>query len=65
MIQSEVDSVQRYFESLENWDVEFGKLYSTYSQQVQMIGEESFLWSGLLAKSQLRQLLDELYEHAL
>jgi hypothetical protein len=65
MIQSEVDSVQRYFESLENWDVKFGKVFSTYSQQVPMIGEESFLWSGLLAKSELRQLLDELYEQAL
>jgi hypothetical protein len=65
MIQSEVDSVQSYFESLENWDIEFSKLYSTYSQQVPMIGEESFLWSGLVAKSELRQLLDDLYENAL
>ena len=64
MIQSEVDTV-RYYESLEEWDMEFGKVYRTYSQQVPMIGEESFLWSGLLAKSELRQLLDELYEHAL
>jgi hypothetical protein len=30
-----------------------------------MVGEESFLWAGLLAKSELRQLLDELFEHAL
>ena len=65
MIQSEADTVQRYYESLENWDIEFSKVYSTYRQQVPMIGEESFLWSGLLAKSELRQLLDDLYEHAL
>jgi hypothetical protein len=65
MIQSEADTVQRYYEILEEWDMGFGKVYLTYSQQVSMIGEESFLWSGLLAKSELRQLLDELYEHAL
>ena len=65
MIQSEADTVQSYYESLENWDIEFSNVFSTYSQQVPMVGEESFLWSGLLAKSELRQLLDELYEHAL
>ena len=64
-IQDKVDTVERYYESLESWDIEFSKVHSTYSQQVPMIGEESFLWSGLLAKSELRQLLDELYEHAL
>ena len=65
MIQGEVDTVERYYESLESWDMEFGQLYSIYSQRLPMIGEESFLWSGFLAKSELRQLLDELYEHAL
>jgi hypothetical protein len=30
-----------------------------------MIGEVSFLWSGLVEKSELRQLLDDLYEEAL
>ena len=65
VIQDEVDTVERYFESVESWDEEFYKVSSFDSQQLPMIGEESFLWSGLLAKSELRQLLDELYEHAL
>jgi hypothetical protein len=65
MIQGEVDTLERYYESLESWDMEFGQLYSIYSQRLPMIGEESFLWSGLLAKSELRQLLDELFEHGL
>jgi hypothetical protein len=65
MVQSELDTVARYFESLESWDTEFGRIYGAYSQRLPMLGEESFLWSGLLAKSELRQLLDELYEHAL
>ncbi len=65
MIQGEVDTVERYYEVLESWDMEFGQVYSISSQRLPMIGEESFLWSGLLAKSELRQLLDELYEHAL
>ena len=64
VIQNEVDTVERYFESLESWDAEF-YVSGLYSQQLPMIGEESFLWSGLLAKSELRQLLDELYEQAL
>ncbi len=66
VLQHKVDTVERYYESIENWDIEFSKkVYSTYGQQVPMTGEESFLWSGLLAKSELRQLLDDLYEHAL
>jgi hypothetical protein len=65
MIQGEVNTVERYYESLESWDMEFGQLYSIYSQRLPLIGEESFLWSGLLAKSELRQLLDELFEHGL
>ena len=65
MIQGEVDTLERYYESLESWDMDFGQLYSIYSQRLPMIGEESFLWSGLLAKSELRQLLDELFEHGL
>jgi hypothetical protein len=65
MIQGEVDTLERYYESLESWDMEFGQLYSIYSQRLPLIGEESFLWSGLLAKSELRQLLDELFEHGL
>ncbi len=65
VIQDEVDTVERYFESVESWDAEFYKVSSLDSQRLPMIGEESFLWSGLLAKSELRQLLDELYEHAL
>jgi hypothetical protein len=68
VIQDEVDTVERYFESLESWDAEFPKFYkvsSLDSQRLPMIGEVSFLWSGLLAKSELRQLLDELYEQAL
>jgi hypothetical protein len=65
IIQDEVDTVEKYFESVESWDAEFYKVSGFYSQGLPMIGEESFLWSGLLAKSELRQLLDELYEHAL
>jgi hypothetical protein len=64
VIQDEVDTVERYFESVETWDAEFYKVSSLDRQQLPMIGEESFLWSGLLAKSELRQWLDELYEHA-
>jgi hypothetical protein len=65
VIQDEVDTVERYFESVESWDAEFYNVSSLDSQRLPMIGEESFLWSGLIAKSELRQLLDELYEHAL
>ena len=65
VIQDEVDTVERYFESLESWDAKFSKVSSLDSQRLPMIGEASFLWSGLLAKSELRQLLDELYEQAL
>jgi len=65
VIQDEVYTVERYFESVESWDAEFYKVSSLDSQRLPMIGEESFLWSGLIAKSELRQLLDELYEHAL
>jgi hypothetical protein len=65
VIQKEVDTVERYFESLESWEAEFYKVSGLYSQQLPMIGEESFLWSGLLAKGELRLLLDELYEHSL
>jgi hypothetical protein len=65
VIQDEVDTVERYFESVESWDAEFYRVSSLDSQRLPMIGEESFLWSGLIAKSELRQLLDELYEHAL
>lgn len=38
----------------------FGKVYF-HGRGLSMLGEESFLWSGLLTKSKLRQLL----EHAL
>ncbi len=65
MTQSKVDRVERYYESLESWDMEFGKVYSIHGRRLPMLGENSFLWSGLLAKSELRQLLDELFEHAL
>jgi hypothetical protein len=65
VIQDEVDTVEKYFESVGSWDAEFYKVSGFYSQGLPMMGEESFLWSGLLAKSELRQLLDELYEHAL
>ena len=65
VIQDEVYTVERYFESVESWDAEFYRGSSLDSQRLPMIGEESFLWSGLIAKSELRQLLDELYEHAL
>ena len=65
VIQDEVDTVERYFESVESWDAEFYSVSSLDSQRLPMIGEESFLWSGLIAKSELRQLLDELYEHTL
>lgn len=62
VIQNEVGTVERYFES---WEAEFFKVSGLYSQQLPMVGEESFLWSGLLAKGDLRHLLDELYEHSL
>ena len=65
VIQDKVDTIERYFESLESWDVEFYKVSRLYCQRLPIIGEESFLWSGLLEKSELRHLLDELYEHAL
>ena len=64
MNQGEVEPIERYYESLESWDTKFGKVY-IYGRGVSMVGEESFLWSGLLTKSELRQLLDELFEHAL
>jgi hypothetical protein len=64
MNQGKVEPVERYYESLESWDMEFGKVY-IHGRALPMIGENSFLWSGLLAKSELRQLLDELFEHAL
>jgi hypothetical protein len=47
------------------WDMEFGKVYSTPFERLPMIGEVSFLWSGLIEKSELRQLLDEVFEEAL
>jgi hypothetical protein len=50
MNQSEVKPVERYYESLESWDTKFGKVY-THGRERSMIGEESFLWSGLLAKN--------------
>ena len=65
VIQDEVDTVERYFETVESWDAQFYRVSSLDSQRLPMIGEESFLWSGLLEKSELRHLLDELYEHAL
>jgi hypothetical protein len=64
MNQGEVEPIERYYESLESWDTKFGKVY-IHGQILPMLGEESFLWSGLLEKSELRQLLDELFEHAL
>lgn len=64
MNQGEVEAIERYYESLESWDTKFGKVY-IHGRGVSMVGEESFLWSGLLAKSELRQLLDELFEHTL
>jgi hypothetical protein len=65
MHQGKVESIERYFESLESWDADFGKVYLFQDQRLPMVGEESYLWAGLLAKSELRQLLDELFEHAL
>ena len=65
VVQDEVDTVERYFESVESWDAELYKVSGSYSQRLPMIGEESFLWSGLLAKNELRRLLDELYVHAM
>lgn len=62
MTQSNVDPVRTYYKS---WDTEYGKFYAAYSRRLPMVGEVSFLWSGLLAKSELRQMLDELFEHAL
>jgi len=47
------------------WDMEFGKVYSAYFGRLPMIGEVSFLWSGLVEKTELRQLLDEVFEEAL
>jgi len=47
------------------WDMDFGEVYSSRLQWLPMIGEVSFLWSGLVEKSELRQLLDDLYEEAL
>lgn len=47
------------------WDTEFGKVYSARFERLPMIGEVSFLWSGLVEKTELRQLLDELFEEAL
>jgi hypothetical protein len=64
MNQGKVEPIERYYESLESWDMEFGKVY-IHERGLPMIGENSFLWSGLLAKSELRQLLDELFEHTL
>ena len=64
MDQGEVKPVERYYESIERWDTKFDKVY-IHGRELAMIGNESFLWSGLLAKSELRQLLDELFEHAL
>jgi len=64
MDQGEVKPIERYYESIERWDTKFGKVY-VHGRELAMIGNESFLWSGLLAKSELRQLLDELFEHAL
>lgn len=65
MVQSQVNRLERYYESLESWEMEFDKVYGIRSRRMPMIGENSLLWSGLLAKSELRQLLDELFEHAL
>ena len=64
MNHGDVESIERYYESIERWDTNFGKVY-VHGRGLSMLGEESFLWSGLLAKSELRQLLDELFEHAL
>jgi hypothetical protein len=64
MDQGKVEPIERYYESLESWDTEFGKVY-IHDRKRSMVGDESFLWSGLLAESELRQLLDELFEHAL
>ena len=63
MNQGEVEPIARYYESIERWDTKFGKVY-IHGRELAMIGNESFLWSGLLAKSELRQLLNELFEHA-
>ena len=64
MHQGKVEPIERYYESLESWDTEFGKVY-IHDRRRSMVGDESFQWSGLLAESELRQLLDELFEHAL
>jgi len=45
--------------------MEFGKVYSARFEHLPMIGEVSFLWSGLVEKTELRHLLDELFEDAL
>jgi hypothetical protein len=47
------------------WDTEFGKVYSARCERLPMIGEVSFLWSGLVEKTDLRRLLDQLFEDAL
>ena len=65
MNQGKVQPIERYYKSLESRDTEFGKVYRFHGQVLRMVAEESFLWSGLLAKSELRQLLDGLFEHAL
>lgn len=64
MNQGKVAPVERFYESLESWDMEFGKVY-IHGRGLPMVGENSFLWSGLAAKSEIRELLDELYEQAL
>ena len=61
MNQGKVEPIEKYYESR---DTEFVKVY-IHGRGMSMLGEDSFLWSGLLAKSELRQLLDELFEHAL
>jgi hypothetical protein len=47
------------------WDMEFGKVYSARFERLPMIGEVSFLWSGLVEKTELRQLLDQIFEETL
>jgi hypothetical protein len=62
MTQGKIERIQEYYES---WDTEFGKVYNFCNQPLLMVGEVSFLWSGLIAKSELHQLVDELFEEAL
>ena len=64
MNQGKGAPVERYYETLESWDMEFGKVY-IHGRGLRMVGENSFLWAGLAAKSEIRELLDELYEQAL